>query len=441
MAKRTVSRESFSKKPAASLAEREGARQALTSLESASIGTLLARCLQLAETHAKRRALHALSSDAWAALVTEAERHGVGPLLHHRLGQVEGLGIDHAAARRLRDVYTYSHLRSVAVNDRLGSLSTSAAVLGIPVIPLKGADLAIHVYAEPALRPMNDLDILVRRCDAERLRTAVLALDYREMRGVEEIDYSRHHHLKPLTRLGEVQVEVHHALVPRDAPFDIDMSGLWERSILERAGGTQRRRLAPDDLLLHLCTHAAYNDQFRISLLSVCDIDSTVRRYADSLDWSRLVSTANADGRSRFVYASLRLAQELLATPVRADALDDLRHDVKDRDVVQAVGEFVLSSAADVPDGVKALDGVEGVGSRLLVILRSTFPSRARLRHIYELDAGAKTVGLYYLLRPIDLLWRRSRNVIGILVRTASTRPAVAREHLRRRISRWVAGW
>ena len=195
-----------------------------------------------------------------------------------------------------------------------------------------------------------------------------------------------------------------------------------------------------DDLLLHVCTHAAYNDEFRLGLAAACDIDAVVHRLGDQLDWDRLIRTANSDGRSRFVYAALRLAKVLLETPISEDVVASLDHDQADDEVLEAVVVYVLSTAETLPVTLKSMAEATTGGSKLKKLWRGLFPPPETLRRIYRLRPGTKLQFLYYVARPLDLLLRRGRQVLGLVIGSPHSRPALQKERHRRTVRAWARG-
>src|SRR5688572_23898151 len=97
-------------------------------------------------------------------LAIAAEHHGMEPLVLAHLGRT-GLAIPgdlHArlAARRTQ------HAHAAAVRMRIvADVADAMAQAGVPFLVLKGAALAHLVYDDPRLRPMRDVDLLVRKAD------------------------------------------------------------------------------------------------------------------------------------------------------------------------------------------------------------------------------------------------------------------------------------
>ena len=401
---------------------------------------LLTQCLRRGPDVGLHSKLRGINVETWRELVDRAAWHGVAPLLYHRLGHIENLVIPPEQFVRLRDLYLHCLLMNRVILEQLSEIVRETTGAGCSVLFLKGAYLAHCVYEEAALRPTGDIDLLAPAHDAERVQRLLKTLGYRYAAGTEAIDYSGLHHLRPVSRVDSVNVEVHHDLAPTGAPFVHDIVGLWGRSTRTRVGDLDLPHPAPDDLLLHVCTHAAYNDEFRLGLAVVCDIDAVVHRLGHQLDWERLIQTANSDGRSHFVYAALRLAQVLLETTISENVVASLDHDQADDEVLEAVVVYVLSTAETLPTTLRSMGEVMTASDKLKTLWRGLFPPPQTLRRIYRLRPGTKLQFLYYVVRPLDLLLRRGRKVLGFLIRSPRSKPAREKERHRRMIRAWAQG-
>ena len=153
-----------------------------------------------------------LSNSDWDDIIQQSVRHGVAPLLYQRLKTLNpSANITASIVQRLREIY----LRSAWENTRLyHELSKVLSLLqndGIPVIVLKGAALAETAYQNIALRPMGDVDLLVKKEDLYRTEITLLSLGYavpkRYLR--KKLDEKSHHHLPPYVKENRIMVEVH----------------------------------------------------------------------------------------------------------------------------------------------------------------------------------------------------------------------------------------
>ena len=164
-----------------------------------------------------------------------------------------------------------------------------------------------------------------------------------------------------------------------------------------------------------------------------------VHTLGHELDWARLVRTANSDGRSRFVYVALRLAELLLETPVPESVVASLDHDPTDDEMVEAAA-YVLSVADELPTTLKSMQEVPTAGAKLKELWRGLFPPPKTLQRIYGLSPGNKVQFLYYVVRPLDLLLRQGREIFGLIIGSPHSKPALEKERRRRMIREWARG-
>lgn len=373
--------------------------------------------------------------DDWDALIAEATSHGVVPLLRNVLGRAQ---VPSGPADRIRDIYLHSMLRAETIQQDAGSIVRALGDAGIATIALKGLHLAFGVYEEPAVRPMVDIDLLVHETDVKAASELLGSLGYAvSVLLGEEMDYTDHHHLRPVLKRGAIQVELHRAFEPRSAPFRTDLDAVWQRSVTMNLYGVEVRVMALDDLLLHVCTHAAYNHRFEVRLLSLFDVVTLVGH--PELDWDRLVKTANGDGRARFVFATMQAAEHVWPNSTAPQRLDDLKHNEADRRAAEIAATQVTQAPMDVPVGLRAARSTEGTGPKVRSLLGSAFPPPDRMRKMYDLPPNSNRVWWKYLVRPFDLVRRRGRDAAALVVRTERGRSVLDREDRSRLLSTWAS--
>lgn len=374
------------------------------------------------------------SIDDWTSVIDDATAHGVVPLLHNALASVD-LPTD--VSHRIRDVYLHSMLRAQAIKDDAAAVVRTLGDAGIQPLALKGLHLAFGLYEEPGVRPMNDIDLLVRRDQLNAASEVLRTVGYGVSSAIgADMDYDDLHHVRPVLKMGSVPVELHHALEPRDAPYSTDLGGVWHRSSTITVHGVDLLAMALDDLLLHLCTHAAYNHRFDIGLLALFDI-ATVLRHPN-LDWIRFVETANTDGRSRYAFTALHVVAQFWPDIVPLDRVENLFHESDDVHITATAADQVANLPLDVPVGLRAARTAGSVGATIRSVLSSVVPPPHRMREIYGLEPDSPMVWWKYLSRPFDLTWRRGRDAAAIVLRTERGRSLLDQEERVRRISAWA---
>ena len=131
----------------------------------------------------------------------------------------------------------------------------------------------------------------------------------------------------------------------------------------------------------------------------------------------------------------------LLETPTQENVLASLDHVEADDEVFEEVVVYVLSTAETLPTTVRSMGEVRTAGAKLEQLWRGLFPPPETLRRIYRIRPGTRLQFLYYYFaRPFDLLFRRGRHVLGLLLRSPHSKPAREKERRRRTIRAWARG-
>ncbi len=195
------------------------------------------------------------------------------------------------------------------------------------MLVLKGMALAEPVYGNPALRPMDDIDLLVRREDAPRARAALTDLGY-EAPSFDG-DFRRRAatvFLPSSKRSARQKLDIHWALVDdRYGPAAYRWAdGAWGRAREFSVGGASARALSPADALIHGCVHLAVHHGLR-GLLWHCDLAMMARVWRDEIEWEGLVDWVVEARLRGVVFAALSCADAMLGFGVPASVFSRLR--------------------------------------------------------------------------------------------------------------------
>jgi hypothetical protein len=269
----------------------------------------------------------------WTYLLDLARDHGLLPLLYKRLSPIPGAQVPRDVLARLEAGYYNTLKHNLRLLHTLGQIVAALREGGVEVIVLKGGALAGTLYADPGLRPMSDLDLLVRVEQVDRASTVLGTLGFHRSGGLPT-------HLIPFQQqigggvewnrgsgVNRILVDLQHDLVGVDwcrGAFRVETEALWASSHPLTLDRVQTRQLSAPDTLLHLALHPALHHGYAVALASYVDIDWLVAQAGSDPFWRDLVKRA-ARFRVRTVTGyALQATRDLLGTPVPAQVLSAL---------------------------------------------------------------------------------------------------------------------
>ena len=352
----------------------------------------------------------------WDRFLRRAQRLRVAALVRTTLTRlVDPARVPPEVLRRLDQVYYERAVRNARLGASLDAVLATFSRHGVPVIVLKGASLAKHVYGNIAVRPMRDLDVLVQPRDLDLADRLVRELGYAPGRWPWSADWYRrfHHHLTPyLARDGSCVLELHHHIFPPGAGVRVPIEDLWERARTADLASGPALVLAPTDLLLHLSVGLSAVEHFLGRLGTLCDIAAAIKQYDSDVDWPCLLESARMYGLEKHVYYGLWLAWSLVGAEVPAHVLEPLRQAIRgrwaeERAVKWLIRRVVLRYEGDrsaVPAGL-----ISGVLAELLATKRDRAKVGGLLRLAYlgfsrlpgRLSRTVDTVVLHRATRPL----------------------------------------
>lgn len=297
--------------------------------------------------------IHCLQPDtepaAWQAQLASADTEkftvsaivlGLAPLIQRRLRE-SNVALPPRASARLLAAGRAAAARQDAILAQLAEVLDACAGAHVDLIALKGIYLATHVYPVPGMRPMNDIDVLVRPEQLPALEALLLRLGYEAHykspeRGARVVKHTSTFR-KPggdgatpnpyLSASAERTLEPHTSLEESWFGLRADVTpGVWERSVPIGFPGiaAPARALCPSDLLLHLSVHLTFHLIMGYpSLVQLVDLLMLSGALAPQ-DWQSVVPRARTHRVSPFVYAALRLAWLALHAPIPGEVIGAL---------------------------------------------------------------------------------------------------------------------
>jgi len=322
----------------------------------------------------------------WETVLRKAERWELVAVVYTNLRQSAGGQVPRTVTERLRSLYHRGTTYEVARRELLRATLARFSQAGVSVIVLRGAALAALVYPSPTLRPMGDIELLVRERDRDRV-DALLTHSDRERSARLRI---RHH----IPRQGD---SANRLAAARRVPID----DVWERARPARIESVPTLVSSHEDLLLQLALDMAMcrsePDGCVRDVRTLCDIGSTCSRYGNAIDWSRLVTLARAYDVAKQLYYPLRLCRDLVGASVPSVVLTDLsasfgRLPLEDRLIAAVARHAILSDdqAMGPPSTLSTLAAhlLAARGARDGVMATGRVLARTYRAHLRGLVAG-----------------------------------------------------
>lgn len=244
----------------------------------------------------------------WKRLTALARRHKLLPLLHRHLSKKElSALVPGWVLEALRYTYQQTLAANILLLDELKSVLLHLNTAGIDAILLKGAQTARTLYPDPALRPMGDIDLLVRSRDLVRVDGLLQAQGYVKMvysrpivaTGLFDPEYVKKSLHLPI--IIDLHRHFHHGW-----RFQIGFEELWQRARRHNWNDGWSFSLDREDGILHQCIHHGVS-YHNFPFISMVDLHETIN--ASPPDWEQLGKRARQWGVATIVWLGLELLE------------------------------------------------------------------------------------------------------------------------------------
>lgn len=369
-----------------------------------------------------------IAEEDWNGIIELSLLHGVGSLLLTRLRDRNlQQFIPPEILKRLHSATLHTGLKNTKLYHELANVLKGFLQESIPVIVLKGAHLAELVYSNIALRPMDDIDLLVRKHDLERAEKNLIEMGYVHLSAdAERMKSTTPHHLTPFRKNGCSPVEVHWTL-PSMGSFEKDADEIWARGHNVTIAGCPACVLSPEDLLLHVSIHASLHHRFGLGLRPLSDVAAITDRYGDVLDWEQIRTYAREWRLTSGVYLTLHLAKEIVGARIPDQVLRAMEPQDFDIKLSEWAKEQIFTRSAELADSssmsprlaqfVTSTSFIEKVRQ----LFRLAFPSREDMARTFGIPLHSRRLIFSYPIHWKDVLLLRGSVVWRLLRRDKET--------------------
>ena len=345
----------------------------------------------------------------WEHLVPLAELDGVAGLMYHHLIHPCLGEPPKPTLKQLENITLKNTKHSLAIIVAARALSARLAQVGTPVVALQGLSL-IRLYKDPRLRPLWDVDLMVRHRDREGLKKLLLEAGYR-------VQISAYPDL--LSRDG-VWVDIHTHILnleriqTREYIFPRDLTPMWQRAVPLFDESSGLLTLGPFDNFIALAAHALKHGYSRLNWL--VDLHESLLELAVKPDgWEELLKRTRFWHQERIVLYALILVERIFDMKIPTRVKGDLgihglsileKHLIRLR--VRGFSSPMLCNGLWVAN-------VKGIGNKLRFIKETLLP-RGEVMDQIRHDGAWGTEGPVYAKRLADAaitVWKDLHRAVG----------------------------
>lgn len=361
-------------------------------------------------------------SPDWDEIMSAASWYAVKPLLYRSLrDNPASEKVPAEVMHELKKSYDDITVRNMYIYAILTRIMPLFERLGIQCIVLKGALLADEVYGDIGLRPMQDIDLLFRKEDLDKVIAIFTDLGYHHEGSKDpQLYLDTHHHITYTQPEMDIPVEIHWHITHDRHPQRLRLTDevLIEQWFQRKRPVTLSRvdawSLCPTDLIFHLCLHflkhrvPTHGGLFVTSAawLQLTDLARVIRHYGDAIDWNDLRQQADKYRITDLIHSTINIALDVCPSndSNSRQFLDDAegrykfeqlmyKRLVKHDDMNKAIPEEILNTVN--------IDNLRGI---VRAVLRWLLPAKETLAERYSVPVTAKRVYIYYLLNPFNLI-------------------------------------
>lgn len=348
----------------------------------------------------------------WDYILEESRDNSIAPFLYYHLAPYQK-NIPADIFLELKNTFDNAKQDNHLLYQELQKIILSFKEKNIKFILLKGIDLAKRVYPDIGLRPMTDIDILVRKEDLPKIEEALIPLNY--------LMYPNYYKVldKPVSpylnavvckKLTAPFISLHlhwHIYTNTFFPFygyisSLDIERIWQNAETTEIEGQKVLRINSNDLILHLSQH--HFKHYFNSLIYFTDIDALLTKYKEKLDWQKVTKDAFEFNLDRPLYYSLYFTKNILKTDISEGILKKLQPKN-----ISLVEKKFVDSVLEGKSGKNLsyfmfLAMNKSFVKKLRFIFRTAFPEpefKFQLQEITGIDSGFK-----YTINHISKIFR-----------------------------------
>jgi len=349
----------------------------------------------------------------WDYIFDCSIKQGITPLFYWSLKKLNNSkDVPPETMQGLEKRYYNNLARNMLFYNELNKVLKAFKKANIDVIVLKGAFLAEEIYKNIGLRPMSDIDLLVKEKDLQKVKVEMNKLMYfpkyvfptklheQQFKLLnEELPYEN--------KTKKITLEIHWNIQSPKHLDGIKIEDFWENAKSVKVAGVETLTFAPENLLQHLCLHVDKHIKLSTAppakpLRDFCDIAEVTTYYKNKIDWNYLVQSSKDYEVTEPVFQGLFIAKNYFQGCIPDETIQKLGPSTRDINFEQMFkGIKSYSHKNNQSSGIKYLrnlNEMNGIWNKSRIIIGDIFPSQEFMVYRYPVK-NKKQVYAFYLVR------------------------------------------
>jgi hypothetical protein len=317
----------------------------------------------------------------WIRIEEISSEEGVTGILYKNLKDSD---VPQSALASLKNYYLSTAARNIVNINALDQLEDALRSERIEVMTLKGASLLNTIYPDIGMRPMGDLDLMVKPREQARFVDLLYSLGYK-------VDRLFPHFFKK----DRVVIDLHmHALnidriASRTDLFPTGMDPVWRNSVPWEEDHQWLRR--PDDMdnILLLSQHCMKHSFSK--LIWLVDILKLIRNK-DVMFWAGLLKRSNYLGQGKSLSYTLYLLDRIFSIkPTTGPGSENPFHSLSrfERGILEAKAN---GESIEFVGPIMSMSCVQGFGNKVALGWESLFPKNDIVKQGVTWSCRSKSV-------------------------------------------------
>lgn len=365
----------------------------------------------------------------WDYIVEKSISHGVASILYQNLNNLNGVyTVPPEIKKRLQQIYYGNLFRNMVIYNEVENIIQAINTSNIKVIALKGVALGEMVYSNRALRPLGDIDLLIKKGDLSVIEKIMDSIGYYIPGHLlsKEFYLKNHFHLSLCKRTSPyTHLELHWELVDGYKQQLTNMQYIWANAISTDIAGQHAMVMNHEDQLIYICMHLnkhgylnriiidrdnlseiIFNPLSGNRLIWFIDILKIIERYYNNIDWNRVILNSKKWNVEGDVHAVLTIINRLFGQivpdkiisgfiPYKPSFIElkiygGLADNLERINISQGyLLKFFRSKILCMPAGLRYL---EFRPIRIIDMLKDVFPSRNFIKKKYSISSCYRTI-------------------------------------------------